>query len=568
MTIQLEAEPAVRRDRWGRYVVVPPEGGKPTGYQRATTLAKVLEDTSNLMDWACRMTLLGAAQRPDILAAAQTTSPDDRKALNAIVERAKDAGGATIRRDLGTALHKMVENSHADPAYVVPEQYRADVEAVNAAIDAAGFDVVTEFSEKILVLDVIQVAGMCDLVLRRRSDGQLFIADLKTGASVNYGALGWSIQLSCYAHADNIYVQGPAKDGSEDQRLPAPAVDRTTGLIFHVQPGSGTCDIHALELSERRLELAVAVRTERKRRGLLVPFTIEGGGAAGTARQDVATTPVTSVEPTPPRAPDQPAAVVPCPAAAGDPVPVAGALDAVLHQTRVAWVMNRIVALVVNPAAAPWLGQLWPATVPRPKETPGGPGAWTADQLAAVVGCVDQVEAQVQAPFGDPDPAVAAAQRAELDRRAEAATPVVHRLTAPEDGPVLAEPTDVDWQRQVMRHMTVEQQAEVLQWIRDAQSAGVPWAMSPAGQPTPLRRLEIARAALELAQLDGHTPGDDTGPRAALTLVIGEDAQQPVHRVGALLGTLTTEQAGQLAAVCETHRLVAADGAVRLEAVA
>ena len=65
------------------------------------------------------------------------------------------------------------------------------------------------------------------------------------------------------------------------------------------------------------------------------------------------------------------------------------------------------------------------------------------------------------------------------------------------------------------------------------------------------------------------TLDEPQGPRAALTLVIGEDAQQPVHRVGALLGTLTTEQAGQLAAVCETHRLtVREDGQPRLEAVA
>jgi hypothetical protein len=134
---------------------------------------------------------------------------------------------------------------------------------------------------------------------------------------------------------------------------------------------------------------------------------------------------------------------------------------------------------------------------------------------------------------------------------------------------VIAEPTDVDWQRRVLTLMTAEQQAEVLQWIRDAQAAGVPWAMSPAGQPTPLRRLEIARAALELAQLDGHTPGDDTGPRAALTLVIGDTAEQPVHRVGGLLGTLTTEQATQLAELAETHRLtVREDGQPRLEAVA
>jgi hypothetical protein len=330
--------------------------------------------------------------------------------------------------------------------------------------------------------------------------------------------------------------------------------------------------VHALDIAAgaEALEVAMAVRNWRSRKGLLVPFTVEGGGAAGTARQDVATAPVTSVEPTPPRAPDQPAAedTLP-PSAAGAPVPVAAALDAVMHQTRVAWVMNRVDALVANPAAAPWLGQLWPVTVPRPKETPGGPGAWTGEQLDAVVRCVDQVEAQTQAPFGDPDPAVAAAQRAELDRRAEAATPVVHRLTAPDDGAVMAEPTDVEWQRRVLTQMTADQQGEVLQWIRDAQVAGVPWAMSPAGQPTPLRRLEIARAALELAQLKGHTPGDDTGPRAALTLVIGEDAQQPVHRVGALLGTLTTEQATQLAELAVTHRLtVREDGRPRLEVVA
>jgi hypothetical protein len=572
MTIQLDAPgDNARRDRWGRYLVVPPGGGKPTGYTRATTVAKALDDTSNLMAWSNRMTALGLAQRPDLLALVQAADPDDRDELNKVCERAKEAGGATARRDLGTALHTMVEKAHADPGWKVPDTYADDVTAVQAAIESAGYEVVDGMSEVMVVLDRHTIAGTSDLTLRRRADGRLRISDIKTGASVNYGALAWAIQLSVYAQADARYVQGSAHDGSQDQRLPMPEVDRDTALILHVQPGSGVCDVHELDIAAgaEALEVATAVRNWRKRKQLLVPFTIEGGGAAGTATQDVATTPDTSVEPTPPVAPDQPAAAgTHPPAAAGDPVPVAAALDAVMHQTRVAWVMNRIDALVANPAAAPWLGQLWPATVPRPKDTPGGPGTWTAEQLDAVVRCVDQVEAQIQAPFGDPDPAVTAAQRAELDRRAEAATPVVHRLTAPEDGAVMAEPTDVDWQRRVLTQMTADQQAEVLQWIRDAQAAGVPWAMSPAGQPTPLRRLEIARAALELAQLVGHTPGDDTGPRAALTLVIGEDAQQPVHRVGALLGTLTTEQAGQLAAVCETHRLVAADGAVRLEAVA
>ena len=30
----------VRRDQWGRYLVVPPGGGRPTGYTRVTTVAK------------------------------------------------------------------------------------------------------------------------------------------------------------------------------------------------------------------------------------------------------------------------------------------------------------------------------------------------------------------------------------------------------------------------------------------------------------------------------------------------------------------------------------------------
>ena len=40
-----------RRDRWGRYQVLPPRGGKLVGYTRATTIAKILDDSSSLMAW-------------------------------------------------------------------------------------------------------------------------------------------------------------------------------------------------------------------------------------------------------------------------------------------------------------------------------------------------------------------------------------------------------------------------------------------------------------------------------------------------------------------------------------
>jgi hypothetical protein len=48
----------IRRDQWGRYKVLPPEGKKPVGYARATTVAKALDDTSNLAAWGKRMTAL------------------------------------------------------------------------------------------------------------------------------------------------------------------------------------------------------------------------------------------------------------------------------------------------------------------------------------------------------------------------------------------------------------------------------------------------------------------------------------------------------------------------------
>ena len=57
------------------------------------------------------------------------------------------------------------------------------VENFEQTINDNDFDVVVEFSERILVVDSIGVAGMCDLVLRHRATGELFVADLKTGSS-------------------------------------------------------------------------------------------------------------------------------------------------------------------------------------------------------------------------------------------------------------------------------------------------------------------------------------------------------------------------------------------------
>jgi hypothetical protein len=60
-SIPLAALPApidpTRRDQWGRYLVLPPDGDKPVGYTRATTVAGALDDGYGLQKWLATMSI-------------------------------------------------------------------------------------------------------------------------------------------------------------------------------------------------------------------------------------------------------------------------------------------------------------------------------------------------------------------------------------------------------------------------------------------------------------------------------------------------------------------------------
>lgn len=254
----------VRRDRWGRYQVLPPNSDKVVGYARATTIAKVLDDQSSLMAWNSRMTGIGLAQRPDLIALIAATPADDKKTLDGIVKRASEAGGATVRRDLGTAIHGMLEHRLADPTYIAPEPYQGDIEAIIQAIADAGLEFVEGMSERIVVNDDIQVAGTFDLLLTNGEE--LFVGDLKTGSSVKYGGLAFAIQLAIYAHAHSLYTQGPAKDGSQDIREPMPNVSKSVAIIIHAQPASGEATLHWLDLETGTLALHTALEVRKLRK--------------------------------------------------------------------------------------------------------------------------------------------------------------------------------------------------------------------------------------------------------------------------------------------------------------
>jgi len=386
----------IRRDQWGRYKVLPPEGKKPVGYARATTVAKALDDTSNLAAWGKRMTALGLAVRPDLLAMIQTTDTTDKKALDRLCDSASEAGGATARRDLGTALHKMFEQSCVTPGYQPPATYAADITAIHTTLREAGLQVVDECSELMVVLDRYEIAGMADLVVERVSDGELFIADLKTGSSVAYGALGWAIQLAIYANADNIYLQGPEADGSADARAPMVDVNKQQALIIHCQPESGACDLHTLDIGKgfEALETAISVREWRKQKKLLLPFE---GTSSVESRSMVAL--------------DGPAAGPMTP----EPTAVAQHITAVesaiverdhMVMLRTLWLLERIRLLGVA-GHIEQVQQYWPQGTAGPKAVRSQEAAWSIADITAVIRCVDAVEAATDTPFGATDPELA-----------------------------------------------------------------------------------------------------------------------------------------------------------------
>ncbi len=386
----------IRRDQWGRYKVLPPEGKKPVGYARATTVAKALDDTSNLAAWGKRMTALGLAVRPDLLAMIQTTDSQDKKALDRLCDSASEAGGATARRDLGTALHKMFEQSCVTPGYQPPPTYAADITAIHTALREAGLQVVDECSELMVVLDRYQIAGMADLVVERVSDGELFIADLKTGSSVAYGALGWAIQLAIYANADNIYFQGAEADGSADARAPMVDVNKDQAFIIHCQPQSGACDLHTLDIGKgfEALETAISVREWRKQKKLLLPFE---GTSSVESRSMVAL--------------DGPAAGPMTP----EPTAVAQHITAVesaiverdhMVMLRTLWLLERIRLLGVA-GHIEQVQQYWPQGTAGPKAVRSQEAAWSIADISAVIRCVDSVEAATDTPFGATDPELA-----------------------------------------------------------------------------------------------------------------------------------------------------------------
>ena len=270
----------VPRNHWGQPLIIPPGGGKPVPYQRASSFGDVLDDKSNLEKYLRRKVMRGLANRPDLLLAAATTPDEEKGALNRIAEDAIEAAGGSEKATIGTSLHRLTEllDAGADlPPY--PQQYDADLVAYRAATEP--FEHVA--IERFVVNDELRVAGTPDRVSWHTAPLQfegltlppaLRIGDLKTGGHAAY--LGkYAVQLAIYSRSQFYDPETGTRTpifGWDDEAENWRDVDQDWGVIFHAEAGTGTCNLYALDLQagwEGAL-LAADVRAWRKRKGLAV----------------------------------------------------------------------------------------------------------------------------------------------------------------------------------------------------------------------------------------------------------------------------------------------------------
>ena len=248
-------QPEVTRDRDDQPVI---DG---VTYLRPSNLAKFIEDRTNLEKWKVRMTALGLARNPDLLALVSVTN--DKWKLNDLAERAQERAGSTSGRDTGTAIHAATEAvDYGDDISHMPADLQADALAYRAARESLGLTPLA--AEVFVVNSYIGAAGTFDRLVI--GDGlHPLVTDLKTGSkddpeyAAKYNAVAWSIQLATYAYATPHGFPWSDIGGGAGPNL-------DVGIVWYIPRGLGKCyPIHLdLEAGWSLAQTAKAVYDARK----------------------------------------------------------------------------------------------------------------------------------------------------------------------------------------------------------------------------------------------------------------------------------------------------------------
>lgn len=277
-----------KRDRWGRPYIMQPNG-KRIGYTRCSSAAKTVEDTYNLERWDNRNIAFGMSYDASLVARVlaiggdpASWGKDEKNDVNDIVEAARGVAKAHKAADIGTAVHHLTHRVDRGED-VQGGPYQADLDAYRAAMRDVGLECTPKWIECRIVNDRLRMAGTADRILTAQGGGHR-IADIKTGASIDFGGLGWCAQGAAYAG-------GLLYDTEVEERLETPEIDQETGYIIHLPAGQGRCRIYEMDLVAglAAAKLANKIRATRKAsKAWITPLKIAPGAVPPSPVEQVA----------------------------------------------------------------------------------------------------------------------------------------------------------------------------------------------------------------------------------------------------------------------------------------
>jgi hypothetical protein len=240
-----------------------------------STIAKVPDDTYNLVQWGKRTVALGMALNPS-LAERAVAHHDDKSELNKIAEDALRAARANEAADRGTAIHRLLERFDLGEDVIETDETRAWRAAYNKALAAAGLTVVDEYVERIVVYPGPRIAGRFDRIYRRKRDGKLVIGDVKSGTNAVRYPHSTAIQLALYANAPLMAGPIPRDGGSTEDFSSMPEkLDLKWGYIVHA-PEAEKVEVLKVDIAAawKLTQTAVFNILEwRKRTDLIAPIS-------------------------------------------------------------------------------------------------------------------------------------------------------------------------------------------------------------------------------------------------------------------------------------------------------
>jgi hypothetical protein len=281
----------------GQYVLPPcPDTGKTTGWTRASTVAKTLEDTYMLEKWAQRQILIGL-QRSIALSAnleqlisehladggdPATLAKDLRSPLNGIADTAQDVAESGRWAEFGTAVHAWTEwvDIGYGTIWDAPEVVRPWVIAHRRVVTEAGLRADPYWTERIVIVPSLGIAGTLDRLFWT-ADNDLVLGDVKTSRTMDYSWLYFAVQLAIYHSAKYVL----SLDGMAWE--PMPALDPDLALVSHLpREDAEAASVVPISMAYGREALAVSMlvrslrtRADKEAKSVLYGVGLDDPGA-------------------------------------------------------------------------------------------------------------------------------------------------------------------------------------------------------------------------------------------------------------------------------------------------